>query len=180
MSGNVDFIWGANRAALFEQSEIRSVGDSANPESGGYVVQARTVTPDDKGFVFLDSVLTHGPGPAGNAVPLGSTYLARSPGTASTWDNVSFINCRMDRHVAPTGWAGAGIRLEPAPNPARSDARRGWREYGSTDLAGVPLDLSQRSGGYLLDAAERSAQFGSRAQIFAAFDGGKGWNPGVP
>ncbi len=180
VAGNVDFIWGANRAALFEQSEIRSVGDSANPESGGYVVQARTVSELDTGFVFLDSVLSHGRGPAGNAVPPGRTYLARSPGTASTWDNVSFINCRMDRHIAAQGWAGAGVHLEPAPNPMHSDAIHGWREYGSLDLAGAALDLTQRRGGYLLTDAERRALAGTRARVFARFDGGKGWDPLTP
>ncbi|WP_426208908.1 pectinesterase family protein [Massilia sp. TWP1-3-3] len=177
VAGNVDFIWGANRAALFEQSEIRSLGDSANQASGGYIVQARTVAATEPGFVFLDSVLTHGAGPAGNAVPEASTYLARSPGTAATWDNVSFINCRMDRHIAPGGWAGAGVGREPAPNPAQADAAHGWREHGSTDLAGAALDLSQRSGGHVLDAAARTARFGSRAKIFASFNNGKGWNP---
>ena len=177
VAGNVDFIWGANRAALFEQSEIRTVGDSANPESGGYVVQARTVSAANKGFVFLDSVLTNAAGPAGNPVPVGRTYLARSPGTSNTWDNVSFLNCRMDRHVAPAGWAGRGVGLEPAPNPARADVVHGWREHGSMDLDGHALDLAQRSGGHLLDAAAHEAQFGSRASIFAFFDGGKGWNP---
>ncbi|MES2900158.1 MAG: pectinesterase family protein [Pseudomonadota bacterium] len=180
VAGNVDFIWGANRAALFEQSEIRSVGDSANPESGGYVVQARTVSANEKGFVFLDSVLTHGPGPAGNSIAPGRTYLARSPGTATTWDNVSFINCRMDQHIAAEGWAGAGVRLEPAPNPAKADALHGWREYGSTDRAGKPLDLGKRVGGVVLDAAQRDAQFGSRTSIFASFNGGKGWAPDIP
>ncbi|MES3023354.1 MAG: pectinesterase family protein [Pseudomonadota bacterium] len=178
VAGNVDFIWGANRAALFEQSEIRSIGDSANPESGGYVVQARTVSALDPGFVFLDSVLTHGAGPAGNAVPVASSYLARSPGTATTWDNVSFINCRMDRHIAPRGWAGAGVGREPAPNPVLADALRGWREYGSTDLAGTALDLRLRIGGYALDAGDRDRQFGSRAAVFARFNGGEGWDPG--
>lgn len=177
VAGNVDFIWGANRAALFEQSEIRSIGDSANPDSGGYIVQARTVSAADKGFVFLDSTLTHGPGPAGNAIPPGRTYLARSPGTAATWDNVSFINCRMDSHIAPSGWAGTGASREPAPNPARADALHGWREHGNTDLAGRALDLSQRRGGILLDAGAARLQFGSRAAVFAGFDGGKGWDP---
>jgi pectate lyase len=41
VAGNVDFIWGSSHAALFENSEIRSVGDSANATSGGYVLQAR-------------------------------------------------------------------------------------------------------------------------------------------
>jgi pectin methylesterase-like acyl-CoA thioesterase len=175
VAGNVDFIWGANRAALFEQSEIRSVGDSANSESGGYVVQARTVSPMEPGFVFLNSVLTHGSGPAGNPVPPGRTYLARSPGTATTWDNVGFIDCRMDHHIATIGWAG-----EPAPNPTKADARHGWREHGSTDLAGAPLDLRQRSGGYLLSADERDTYFGTRSRIFASFNSGTGWAPDMP
>lgn len=179
VAGNVDFIWGANRAALFEESEIRSVGDSANPASGGYVVQARTVTADDPGFVFLNSVLTHGPGPAlqANDVPPGATYLARSPGTAPTWDNVSYINCKMDKHIAPVGWAGSGVNGQPSPNPEQAAARSGWREYGTTDLAGKPFELGQRAGGYTLSAAEVAARFGSRAAIFARFGGASGWNP---
>ncbi|MDL2354082.1 MAG: pectinesterase family protein [Pseudomonadota bacterium] len=180
IAGNVDFIWGYNHAALFEDSEIRSVGDSANPDSGGYVVQARTVAADDPGFVFLNSRLTHGPGPAGNDVPAGATYLARSPGTAGTWDNVSYIDCRIDVHMNPVGWAGAGVQRQPAPNPAVSSAASGWREYGSMDLAGRRLDLAARVGGVRLDAAQAGEQFGARAQVFRGFDHGKGWNPTPP
>jgi pectate lyase len=177
IEGNVDFIWGANRAALFEESELRSVGDSGNPASGGYVVQARTVSATDPGFVFLNSALTHGAGPKGNGVPAGSTWLARSPGTASTWDNVAYINCRMGEHVAPGGWAGAGVNKEPAPNPAIATAAQGWREFGSMDLAGQPLDVSRRAGGYALTAEEVRARFGSRKVIFSGFNGGAGWDP---
>jgi pectin methylesterase-like acyl-CoA thioesterase len=180
IAGNVDFIWGYNRAALFEQSEIRSVGDSSNPDNGGYVVQARTVAAGDPGFVFLNSSLTHGPGPAGNDVPAGATYLARSPGTASTWDNVSYINCRMDRHVTAVGWAGAGVLRQPAPNPSTPGAAAGWSEYGSIDMAGKPLDLSARVGGYLPSEAQAKARFRSRVQIFQGFDNGKGWDPSLP
>src|SRR5690606_25340096 len=113
------------------------------PSSGGYLVQARTLGADDKGFVFWKSRLTHGPGPAGNGVPPAATYLARSPGTPNTWDQVSFIDCRMDGHIAPIGWAGKGVHREPAPNPALPNAARGWREFGTRDLAGNPLDLSK-------------------------------------
>ncbi|MET0981626.1 MAG: pectinesterase family protein, partial [Telluria sp.] len=177
IEGNVDFIWGANRAALFEESELRSVGDSANPASGGYVVQARTVAETDPGFVFLNSTLTHGAGPKGNGVPAGATYLARSPGTASTWDNVAFIHCRMGEHVAPIGWAGSGVNREPAPNPVVATAAHGWREHGTMDLAGKRLDLSGRTGAYLLTEAEAKQRFGSRAVVFGGFAGGQGWNP---
>ena len=179
IAGNVDFIWGANRIALFEESEIRTVGDSANRDGGGYVVQARTLEAGDLGFVFLNSSLTHGPGPGPGArrVAPGSAYLARSPGTASTWDNVSYINCKMDEHIAAGGWAVQGVQRQPGPNPARANADSGWREYGSMDLRGKPLDLRQRKGGYLLSESEAAQRFGNRARIFAAFDGGRGWRP---
>ena len=120
VAGNVDFIWGGARASLFEESEIRSVGDSANASSGGYVLQARVPSASDKGFVFLNSSLTHGPGPGPlkGDVPNGATYLARSPGGTANWDNIAFINTRMDSHVNAAGWAGAGVNGQPAPNQA--------------------------------------------------------------
>ncbi|MEC5386288.1 pectinesterase family protein [Uliginosibacterium sp. H3] len=177
IAGNVDFIWGSNRVALFENSEIRSVGDTSNASSGGYLVQARTVAATDKGFVFLNSSLTQGVGPGGVALPSGVTYLARSPGGTSSWDNVSFINCKMDTHVAPVGWAYTGVNGQPAPNPVTATAASGWREYGTTDLAGTPLNLATRVGGYALNASDVVANFSTRAQIFSAFNSGAGWNP---
>ncbi len=179
VAGNVDFIWGGSRAALFEESEIRSVGDTANAGSGGYVLQARVANAGDKGYVFLNSSLTYGPGPGPQHgdVPAGSTYLARSPGGTATWDNVAFINTRMDVHVATVGWAGAGVNGQPAPNPVVPTAASGWREYGSTTLAGVPINLAARVGGFQLSASDVAAGFADRAKVFAAFNGGAGWNP---
>jgi pectin methylesterase-like acyl-CoA thioesterase len=160
VAGNVDFIWGYNHATLFEEAEIRSVGDSAGASRGGYIVQARTRNRDEPGFVFLNSRLTHGPGPAGNDVPDGSTTLAR-PGT---WDNVSYINCRMDKHIAAAGWYGT------------PRGGTGWYEYHSMDMDGKPLDLSQRRGGTVL-SADQAARFASRARVFAGYDNGNGWRP---
>lgn len=169
VAGNVDFIWGGNRAALFEESEIRSLGDSAQPKGGGYIVQARTVDPDAPGFVFLNSRLTHGPGPAGNDVPAGSTWLAR-PGPSGAGDKVVYINCRMDAHIAPAGWS---LPRTPAPG---TQPGAGWAEYASTDLAGRPLELSSRVGGRILTPAE-AARYASRARVFAGFGDGQGWDP---
>jgi pectate lyase len=179
VAGNVDFIWGGSHAALFENSEIRSVGDSANASSGGYVLQARVPVATDIGYVFLNSALTHGAGPGPNHgdVPAGSTYLARSPGGTATWDNIAFVNCRMDVHVAAVGWAGLGVNGQPAPNPAVASADAGWREYGSTTLAGAPLDLRTRVGGYVLSDADVANRFATRDKVFAAYGGGAGWNP---
>jgi pectin methylesterase-like acyl-CoA thioesterase len=181
IAGNVDFIWGGNRVALFESSEIRSVGDTTNASSGGFIVQARTVSATDKGFVFLNSRLTHGPGPgpAAGDVPTGSraaTYLARSPGTSTTNDNVAYINCQMDAHVIPRGWA-YNTAGQPVSNPAVATAASGWREFGTRTLTGATVNLATRIGGHLLTTSEVSAGFSNRAQIFAAFGGGAGWNP---
>jgi pectate lyase len=41
----------------------------------------------------------------------------------------------------------------------------------------VPLNLAERAGGYPLTDSEVATGFASRAQIFAAFGGGTGWNP---
>jgi pectin methylesterase-like acyl-CoA thioesterase len=179
IEGNVDFIWGNNHIALFEDSEIRSLGDSrAATASGGYVVQARTLAAADKGFVFLNSRLTQGPGPAGTLVAAGATYLARSGGNAANFDNVALINCRLDTHIAALGWAEAGVNGQPAPNPATGTATSGWKEFGSSDLAGTALSLAGRSASaHILTAPEVAAEFSNRAQIFAAFAGGAGWNP---
>lgn len=179
VTGNVDFIWGSSRAALFEDSEIRSVGDTTSSTSGGYVLQARVANATDKGYVFLNSRLTHGPGPGPlhGDVPNGATYLARSPGGTTTWDNIAFIDCKMDRHVAAVGWAGLGVNGQPAPNPATATATSGWREYGTTDLAGNPVNLATRVGGYQLSASDVATSFATRAQIFAAYNNGAGWDP---
>jgi len=169
IAGNVDFIWGGNRAALFEDSEIRSVGDSAQPKGGGYIVQARTVDPTGAGFVFLNSRLTHGPGPAGNDVPPASTWLAR-PGPSGLGDKVVYIHTRMDQHIAPAGWS-LPKTIAPGAQPGA-----GWAEYGSMDMSGQPLDLSQRRGARTLTPSE-AARYATRAGVFASYDGGKGWDP---
>jgi pectin methylesterase-like acyl-CoA thioesterase len=181
IAGNVDFIWGGNRVALFENCEIRSVGDTTNASSGGFIVQARTVSATDKGFVFVNSRLTHGPGPgpAAGDVPSGSraaTYLARSPGTSTTNDNVAYVNCQMDTHIIPRGWA-FNTAGQPIPNPSVATAVSGWREFGTRTLSGAAVNLTTRIGGHLLSAGEVAAGFSNRAQIFAAFGGGAGWNP---
>ncbi len=152
VAGNVDFIWGSVMAALFEDSEIRSVLD-ASSSSPGYILQARAIA-GDVGFVFLNSQLTAGPG-------VTSAYLARSGGTASSTyvDNIAFINSRMGPHILPVGWCvGTGTSKtgtgqgacssNPPPwagtaNGGATDAA-GWREWGSKDLDGNPLNTAAR------------------------------------
>ena len=182
IAGNMDFIWGANNVSLFEECEIRMLGDSrSSAPSGGYILQARTAFAEHLGFVFLNSSLTHGAGPSGTEVATGDaadTYLARSGGSEGYFDNVSYINCAMHAHIASVGWADPDATGQPAPNPATPSADAGWKEYGSTDLEGNPLDLSERSeSAYLLTTEEYEARYATRELIFSPWDNGNGWSP---
>src|SRR5690606_1248775 len=100
----------------------------------------------------------------------------RSAGKTDAFDNVTLINNKFDTHIATVGWAVQGVNGQPAPNPVEPTATSGWREYGSMDMDGNPLDISGRVGGYALSATE-AANFTDRASIFASFDNGAGWDP---
>jgi pectin methylesterase-like acyl-CoA thioesterase len=169
VAGNVDYIWGYVEAALFENSEIRTVGRS-DGGSGGYILQART--PDSvKGFVFLNSELTRGEGPTGANVADNTFALARSGGSQNYFDNVVFINTRMDDHIRSSAW-----HTDPTPNPATATATNGWREYNSMDINGDPLDTSGWVS-YSLTEEEYEAEFSTREKIFSTFNNGEGWSP---
>jgi pectin methylesterase-like acyl-CoA thioesterase len=159
---------------VFENSEIRSLGDSKpnGGDSGGYILQARVPKATDLGFVFLNSKITSAAGINGNTIGDGKTYLARSGGDSSVFDNIAFINCEMGSHIAAVGWASEGVQGQPAATPASPTAASGWREYGSTNTSAAPLDLSTRVGGYELTSGEATV-FGDRATIFGAIN----WNP---
>jgi len=58
------------------------------------------------------------------------------------------------------------------PNPADGS---GWREFGSRDLQGRPIDLGLRFGGRVLTADEVARDFANRATVFSAWDSGRGW-----
>ena len=68
-----------------------------------------------------------------------STYIARSGGSDTYFDNITLINNKFDTHIATSGWAVQGVNDQPAPNPEVATATSGWREYGSMDLAGNAL-----------------------------------------
>lgn len=165
VAGDVDFIWGSSKAAVFENSEIRTVVDSTDAKKGGYILQARVGAAGDKGYVFINSRLTRE-----KDVPNGATVLARSGGSPSFFDNVAFVNCQMDKHIAPEGWW-----LNPIPNPAKTaaPATGGWREFGSTDLDGKPLDLSKRVANAKTMTAAEVEPYLTRYMVFSTI----GWNP---
>jgi pectate lyase len=163
VAGDVDFIWGSSKAALFENSEIRTVVDSTDATKGGYLVQARVTKAEDKGYVFLNSRLTREEG-----VPDGATVLARSAGSPAYFDNVVYVNNRMDKHISPEGWW-----MNPIPNPGSANEKAGWREIGSQSLAGAPIDVGARVKGARSMSEAEAAPYATREAVFSAI----GWNP---
>lgn len=154
VAGNVDFIWGSVMASLFEDCEIRSVADTSS-SSAGFILQSRA-TAGDKGFVFLNSRLTAEPA-------VSQAYLARSGGTTATTyiDHIAFVNTKMGSHILPAGWCvgtgtsksgvgTGGCGSNPPSWAGTADGGTtdtvGWREFGSMDLNGAPLDVSARLG----------------------------------
>ena len=186
IAGDVDFIWGSPFAVLFEESELHTVFDptqAAATYSGGYLFQARD-TYGYPGFVVLNSSLT-----ADANVPAGSTFLARSGGNTVEkgycttmltsgslananyyCDNIAYINNKVGPHIASAGWYTA-----PLPNPLVPSDSTGWRESGSTDLNGKPLDVSGRTP-YALTNGDLSA-VNTRTKVFAGWNSGAGWVP---
>ncbi len=124
--------------------------------------------------MFLNSSLTRVPGPLNHEIADNQTWLARSGGSVSYFDNIVFINTKMDAHIRTAGW-----NTSPLPNPVIATATSGWREFASMNLAGDTLDVSGRvaDSSYQLSLGEVASSYCNRAQIFAAYNNGAGWNP---
>ncbi len=167
IAGDVDFIWGYVKICLIENCEIRTRVDVRNgtaTTNGGYVLQARVENVTDKGFIFLNCNFTKE-----SDLPDGKTYLARSAGSASNFDNVSVINCTLGSHIATTGWYN-----NPLPNPLTANATSGWKEYKSKDTSGNPVSTTGRlANSYQLSDAEYTAGYATRAAIFGSY--GTAW-----
>ena len=157
VAGDVDFIWGGATAALFEQCEIRVMN------SGAYIVNARVNQANGyrKGFVFLGCRLTKDAG-----VGAGSSWLARH-GEDKSNDNVTFVDCKMDDHIAKEGWyKNDELKFTPLP----MTAEHGLKEYGTTTLSGGAYDLTSRlSCAYRLTAADVESHYKDRATVLSGY-----------
>lgn len=147
IEGDVDYVWGYG-TACFERCELRTMHD-------GYIAQARNPA-SRAGYVFLDCRLTAAP--EAKRVWLARIETGRFPAS-----HVAFIRCAMGPHILPAGWQVTG--------PASERLR--FEEFASTDLAGQPLDVSQR------DTAGRQLTPEQAASAAAAkiLTGNDGWNP---
>jgi len=149
IAGHCDYIWGYPKTCLFEDCEILS-------RAKGYIVQCRSTSASDKGFVFLNCKLT-----SENGVADGAMTLARSGGQDTAFDNVTYANCKMGPVISKYGW-----HTSPAPNPSKPTATSGWKEYGTKDSKGNAADLSSRASYGKVLSAEEAEPYLTRAAVF--------------
>jgi len=123
IQGDVDFTWGVG-TVFWTHDELKSM-------HAGYVTQIRNSS-GQNGYVFFDDTLTRAPGVAD-----GSVYLGRIDPTVYPYSQAVYIDTKMDAHINPAGWL-----LNNADCSAATHVQ--FWEYGSTDLAGQPVDTSQR------------------------------------
>lgn len=161
VAGDVDFIWGSPSAALFEKCEIRSVDN-------GYVLQAR-VGQNNKGFVFLDCNLTT----TGKATQM---FLSRTANNGS-FDNIAFINCKMDDIYPTFGWGLSGGANGSLSNPAIATLMNGYKTYNCTSLDGKVITIKSylAAQAYTMTEAEYLDGYSKRSDILSTYKGNVSW-----
>ena len=131
IEGRVDFIFG-NATAVFDHCLIHSKNNPDN-SGGGYLTAADTLPKQPFGYVFFDCTLT------GEGKP---TYLGRPwRWYQGSLASVTYIRTKMGPHIVPAGWNKWDQKGNPDTQPATVTR---YAEFGSMDLSGKPLDVSQR------------------------------------
>ncbi|GAB2607488.1 pectinesterase family protein [Kribbella endophytica] len=154
VEGDVDFVWGTG-GVFVQDSELKAL-------HAGYYNQVRN--PDNgPGNIFVRVRLTRGPDAPDDSVFLGRVELSRFPTS-----QVVFLDSAMDRHVKTTGFQVT------SPNDCAAAGQLRFWEYGSTDLAGHPVDTSTRLACSRQLTAAEAAPLRDPATVFG------GWHPVVP
>lgn len=153
VAGSVDFVFGAG-VAVFVDSDIVS-RDRGSRTNNGYVAAPSTPASRPHGFVFLRSRLRkETPGMAPGSVSLGRPW--HPAGNPHASPSAVFLDCWMDDHVAPAGWApmtsrdAAGHREVRAPEGARF-AEHGTTGPGAAAGPGRPRLPPERLGDYSVE-----------------------------
>jgi pectin methylesterase-like acyl-CoA thioesterase len=137
IEGDVDFIWGGG-TVYFDHCDIFAVHD-------GYLVQSRNGA-NKLGYVFVGCKIDTAP-------DLARFVLARIDPKVYPHSHVAFIDCAMGNFVTPAGWVFDG----PGAAVPKDGIR--FEEFHATDLAGQPLDVSQRiAGSRQLTTAEAAGE----------------------
>lgn len=153
ITGDVDFTWGTGT--------VYWTHDTLQSQHAGYVSQVRNPQ-GQYGYVFYQDTLTAAPGVAD-----GSVYLGRIDPTVYPYSQDVYIDSRMGPQINPAGW------LLTAGSCAANGADLQFWEYGSTNLAGQPIDTSQRLSCSQQLTAAQAAQWSNPAFVLG------GWVPAV-
>ena len=152
IEGSVDFIYGKGQA-YFENSTLFAKA------SGYLTAQGREQANESNGYVFKNSTIT-------GTAPNGSVYLGR-PWQA--YSRAVFIDSKMGPLINAAGWSTWS---------GNNHLTSYFAEYNSMDLAGNPINVSNRvSWSHQLTLADLT-QFSKEAWL----SGSDGWNPvvGIP
>ncbi len=149
IEGDVDYIWGAG-TTFFDHCEIKSL-------HSGYYLQSRN-SGERLGYIFHDCRLTSAPG-------VDKVYLARIDAARFPYSQAAFIDCSMGPHILPVGWQVTGTT---------NYTNLRFQEFNSTDLAGKPLDLTQRHPAARELSPTEAAALSDPAKVFT---GQNAWNP---
>jgi pectin methylesterase-like acyl-CoA thioesterase len=155
IEGDVDFIWGGG-TVYFDRCDIRAVHD-------GYLVQSRNRA-DKLGYVFVGCKITIAPG-------VQRFVFARIDPRVYPFSHVALIDCAIGGPLTPAGWIFDG----PGATAPKDKIR--FEEFHSTDLAGQPLDVSQRHPASRQLTAEQAAQLRDATFVLGGADH---WNPLAP
>ncbi|WP_320774768.1 pectinesterase family protein [Streptomyces sp. CRN 30] len=148
VEGDVDFLWGTG-GVYVRDSELRSLDI-------GYISQIRNAA-GAPGAVLVDTRLTRADSVADGSVLL-SRIDSRFPASQAV-----FLDTAMDTHVAPVGWGLTGFDCSTGQD------LRFW-EYGSTDLAGTPVDTGARLPCSRQLSAAEAREWRDPARLLAGWD----------
>lgn len=151
--GDVDFTWGFG-AVLIADTELESL-------HAGYVTQVRNDA-THPGYVFLRDRLTAAPGVAD-----GTVYLGRVDPTVYPYSQAVFLDTAMGPQITAAGWQLNNATCDQA-------GRLQFWEYGSTDLAGNPVDTSHRLPCSTQLTAGQAAVWSDPRTVL------RGWDPTTP
>ena|GEM_PF-457449 len=166
IEGSVDFIFGNNAPAVFENCTIHTVSRNDSKNNGYITAHKGKHNGNDKGefgYVFLNCKLT-----ADENVPAGTVALGRP------WDadaTVAYLYCEMGAHISklPYGDSAGMDRYEimSGNSPVNAD----FKEYGNTG----PGAITEEVLGMKLLTEEQAARY-TLANIFAATNGQITWS----
>ena len=166
IEGSVDFIFGNNAPALFENCQIHSIYRNS-ASNNGYITAAKGKhngnDKGDYGYVFKNCNFT-----ADEAVPSGTVALGRPWEADAT---VAFISCQMGAHISKVGFTDADGMERYEIMSGNSPLNADFKEYANIGDGA----LTEAVAGMTMLTPEQAAAY-TAANIFASENGQITWS----